>query len=510
MKRFYLLLLSVLVLSNSTAAGFNPRTDLQKLDQWYQQVVDDWDLPGMTIGIIMGGELIFSKGYGVKRVGDPQAPESSTNYQIASNSKAFTAAVFAMLVQEGLLSWDDKVKDHLPWFAVYDPWVTNQVTIRDLLSHRVGYGTFSGDVIWYNSNLDPEQIIRRIRHLSAAFEFRNGYGYSNLMYITAGEVIRAVTGKSWEQNVRERILEPLGMNRTIVRIQDLDATGNFASPHARINGKNTVIDWVDWENVAATGGLISNVEDVSKWMIFNMNHGIWNGDTLLRASSVNLMWTPHNSFVVDHSRSNNFNRHFSAYGLGWGLSDYHGRLSVGHTGGYDGMISEVRMLPKEKIGVVVLTNGTMSPITAVTNYTLEFLLGLEPRDWSAELLPIALRNQQEDRRVTEIKNARVKGTKPTLPLNSYPGIYYSNIYGEITISNVNNQLRLSFEHSPLLSASLHHWHYDVWEIRWDNPQAWFDFGVLKFNLDNKNNIISMDFEVPNRDIFFEELKPVRR
>ncbi|MFO7977489.1 MAG: serine hydrolase [Bacteroidales bacterium] len=508
MKKIFLFLITLPLLVMPLEAK-PPQADLEKLDAWYQQVLQDWDLPAMSIGIVKDGKLIFSKGYGVLEQGHDQPANAATLYSIASNSKAFTSAVIAMLVQEGKLSWDDKVKDLLPYFEVYDPWVSTQVTIRDLLSHRVGLGTFSGDVIWYKSDLTGEEIVRRIRHLPPAYDFRAGYGYSNLMYITAGEVIRTVTGKSWEENVQERILAPLGMDRSIVKLSDLEAKGNFATPHARHQQQNIPIEWVDWENVAATGGLITSVEDMAQWMIFNMNQGIHEDDTLLTAQSRNTLWNVHNSYMVSRTRDNDFNRHFNGYGLGWGLSDYHGRLSVGHTGGYDGMISEVRLLPEENLGVVVLTNGVMSPIGAITNYTLETFLGIEPRDWSQQMLPRALRNQQENARITAIRDARQEGTQPTKAVEAYAGTYHSDIYGNIYVTQEGNQLRLSFEHSPTLTASLKHWHHDVWEIQWDDTQAWFGFGTLQFNLNNKLNITGMDFDVPNNDIFFHELNPVK-
>jgi CubicO group peptidase (beta-lactamase class C family) len=515
MKRVLMLTLTLLwvtlqVNANPPAgrAGVPART-LRALDAHFQQVQKDWELPGMAVGIVYNGQLIFSKGYGVKETGKAESPDANTLFAIASNTKAFTAVLMGMLVQDGLLSWDDNVKDHLPYFEIFDPWVSSQVTLRDLLCHRVGLGTFSGDVIWYKSAKTSKEIIKRLRHLPQVFDFRAGYGYSNLMYIVAGEVIEQVTGKSWEENVRKRILEPLGMNRTIVKLKDLEFKGNYASPHARINNQNMVIDWVDWEEVAATGGLISSINDMARWMQFNMNMGVWNGDTLLSRRNLNLIWTPHNSFPVDHTRINDFNRHFSGYGLGWGLGDYHGRLVVGHTGGYDGMISEVRMLPKEGIGVIVLTNGAMSPIGPVTNHTLETLLGKTPRDWSAEALPRARRRFQEDERITAIRNARIGNTTPTLPIERYAGNYFSAIYGNIYVRHEKDQLRVTFEHSPGLSANLRHWHYDVWEILWDEPQAWFGFGTLQFNIDNKLHITGLTFDVPNRDIFFEELKPLR-
>ncbi|MEE4177632.1 MAG: serine hydrolase [Bacteroides sp.] len=508
MRKAFLLLTAILVIAiNSFATP--PEVLLEKLDAYYEQVLTDWDMPGMAVGIVKDGELIFSKGYGAMEVGKHGTPDENTLYAIASNTKAFTATMLAILVQEGKIKWNDKVQQYLPWFEVYDPWVSREANIRDLMSHRIGLGTFSGDVVWYKSDLSTEEIVRSAAHLPQAFGFRNGYGYSNLMYMAAGLVIEEVTGKSWAENVRERILEPLGMSRTIVGTAELTSKGNFATPHSLVDGQNVPIKWEDWTQVAAMGGLNSSIKDMAQWMIFNLNLGIWGEDTLLPPSGFNMLWTAHSNFVVNRTQRQDFNRHFNSYGLGWGLSDYHGRLSVGHTGGYDGMLSEVRLIPEEKLGVVVLTNGIKSLMTAITNYTLEMMLGQEPRDWSAELLARAERRPVEDPRITTIKEARVLNTQPTLEAEAFTGTYQSAIYGNIFIKQENDRLRLEFERSPELSATLSHWHYDTWKIDWDNIHAWFDFGVLKFNADNKQRVISMDFEVPNGDIFFEELKPVK-
>ncbi|MBL4709514.1 MAG: serine hydrolase [Flavobacteriales bacterium] len=416
-----------------------------------------------------------------------------------------------MLVQEGKLGWNDKVKKHLPYFAVYDPWVSDHVTIRDLLSHRVGLGTFSGDNIWYQSNLSSEEIIRRIQYVPKAYDFRAGYGYSNLMFITAGEIIRKVTGESWGENVQKRILDPLEMDRTIATIRDLDKKGNYATPHARKEDKNYIIPWANWDEVAATGGIISSVEDVSKWMIFNLNHGIIGEDTLLSARTRNIVWTPHNNHFVDHTSKNDFDRHFNAYGLGWGLSDYHGRLKVGHTGGYDGMITAINLIPDENIGVVVLTNGVRSPIMAASYYALDYVLGIEnSKDWSKDLLEKTNEYAENDTRIADRKAKRVLKTKPSIKEKDMLGDYHSDMYGRISILQKGKQLKLEFEHSPLLSATLTHWHYDVWEIIWDNPQAWFSFGTIKINTDNNLKVKGFDFDIPNDDFYFEDFKPYRK
>lgn len=486
----------------------NEKAILATLDRYYEKCVQDWDIPGMSVAIVKEGKVIFSKGYGVKEAGKNERPDGNTMYAIASNSKAFTAFILGQLVDEGKCSWDDKAKKFLPWFEVYDPVVSNQVTLRDLLSHRVGLGTFSGDVIWYKSDLTAKDILLRAKHLPPAFGFRAGYGYSNLMYLAAGEVIREITGKSWFENVQERILKPLGMNRTTIYPAALPGFGNVATPHARVNDKNIPIEYTSWTEIAAMGGLIASVNDVAQWMILNLNYGKWNDCTLLSASSLNLMWTPHNNRVVDHTRSNDFNSHFNGYGLGWNLRDYHGRLFVGHTGGYDGMISAVSMLPDEKLGVVVLTNGMKSPYMAVTYQTLDAFIGVnQGKDWSAELLERTETREKNDTRIADRKAAQVLNTRPSLPLDKYTGTYLSDIYGEIRVKLENGQLKLEMEHSPELSMTLKHFHYDVFEIQWDYEQAWFQFGTVKFNTDNYLKVTGIDFDVPNDDIFFEELKP---
>ncbi|MEO1011336.1 MAG: serine hydrolase [Bacteroidota bacterium] len=509
MKKIVSLSLALLGLLYCGLGQTGSQVDYKELSAYYEKMVQDWDVPAMSVGIVKDGALVFFGNYGVLEVGKPQKPDKNTLYAIASNSKAFTSAILGMLVQEGKLDWDDPVQKYLPYFEVYDPWVSQHVTIRDLLCHRVGYGTFSGDVIWYKSDLTSEEIIRRFRHLPKAFDFRSDFGYSNLMYITAGEVIKKVTGKPWSQNVREKILVPLGMDRTLTSPKDLETKGNYVTPHGRENERNFPIAWEDWEEIGATGGLISSVADISKWMIFNLNHGIHGRDTLLSVKTRNLVWTPHNNFVINHTEENEWNRHFSGYGLGWGLSDYHGRLRVAHTGGYDGMITAVTLIPDENLGVVVLTNGMKSPITPATYCALDRFLGLEKKDWSAESLARFEKRQKEDPRITHIKEKRILNTKPSLPLSGYVGAYRSDIYGEIRISDQNGKLRMQFEHTPDLSATLSHWHYDVWEIQWDKKQAWFNFGTVGFTTNNNQEVKGMEFEVPNNDIFFEELKPYK-
>lgn len=274
MKKIHFIISLLLIFSSTIYGQSKTEVDLIEIDKYFEKMVKDWDVPSASIGIVKDGELIFTGNYGVLEIGKNKKPNSNTLYAIASNSKAFTSAIIGMLVQEGKLDWNDRVKKHLPYFALYDPWVSDNVTIRDILSHRVGLGTFSGDNIWYKSNLSAEEIIKRIKYVPQAYDFRAGYGYSNLMYITAGEIIKTVTNKTWGENVKQLILDPLDMNRTISSLKNLNKKGNYATPHGRTEESNYVIPWVNWGNIAATGGLISSVNDISKWMIFNLNNGV--------------------------------------------------------------------------------------------------------------------------------------------------------------------------------------------------------------------------------------------
>jgi len=501
-----LILLVCMVLS----AGLFAQPDLKKLDAYYAKALTDWDVPGMAIAIVKDGKVVFSKGYGVKEMGKPEKADENTLFAIASNTKAFTTAAIAMMVEEGKLSFDDKVRKFLPYFELYSPYVSQDMTVRDLLCHRVGHGTFSGDAIWYLADdLSAAQIIRRAKYLPQAYNFRAGYGYSNIMYITAGELMKTVEGKSWNEIIVQKIFAPLAMNRSVTSSKDLSKKGNYATPHGLVAGRHNPIAWEDWSAIAATGGIISSVRDMSQWMIFNLNNGIWKSDTLLTPQLRNTLWTPHNVFTVDQTDAN-FDTHFSGYGLGWSLADYKGKLRVGHTGGYSGMLSVVSMIPDEKLGVVILTNGMKGGLMmSLVNYTIDAYLNVKAKDWSAEALANYKKRVQADTRISDREKARVPNTRPTVAVEKYVGTYHADIYGNIEVKKEGDKLRLSFEHSKRFNATLEHWHYDVWKIIWDDAAnlSWFAFGTVRFVTDNNLEVTALEFDVPNDDIWFYELKP---
>jgi CubicO group peptidase (beta-lactamase class C family) len=498
------LLLSLFILLFS--ANLVAQPDLKKLDAYYAKAVKDWGVPGLSIAIVKDGKVVFAKGYGTKELGKNEPPDENTLYAIASNSKAFTSAAIAQLVDEGKLSWNDKVIKYLPYFQLSDPYVTSEATIEDILSHRIGLGTFSGDLIWYRSNLGPVEIIKRIKYLKPSYSFRAGYGYANVMFVTAGEVMKQITGETWGTTIQKRFFEPLGMTRSITTAKDLDKKGNYATPHALVDDKHKPVKWEDWENVEATAGILSSAKDMSQWMIFNLNNGIWKSDTLLSPSSRNILWSTHNSFSVNYSNSLRISNFFG-YGLGWFVSDYKGKFRVHHTGGYSGMLSAVSLIPEEKLGIVILTNGMVPVYTPLINYTIDAFLKLPAKDWSRESLDNYNKNKAADTRIEEREKKRVLNTKPSLPLESYVGEYHNPSYGKITVRLVDNNLKISFEHTPSLAASLEHWHFDTFKLNWDDEQnlSWFRFGTVKFTTDNNARVKGIEFDVPNDDFWFDEL-----
>lgn len=463
-----------------------------------QEALTAFDVPGFSVGVIKDGEVIMAEGFGTRTTGKVEAVDGNTLFAIASNTKAFVSTSIVKLHMEGQLDLDAPVRDYLPYFQVYDEYVSNHMLVRDLLCHRAGLGTFSGDVIWYKSALSAEQVIKQIQHLPQAYEWRAGYGYSNLMFITAGEVIRAVTGQSWDQYVRENFLEPLDMSRTQTSVTPLAALDNVATPHLTRNN-NQAIPYVNWDNMGAAGGVVSSAQDMLKWMNLQMNDGQLGDQEIFPAKLTATTWRPHNPLAGGTS--------FTSAGLGWFLRMREGHRLVNHGGGYDGMYSQVMMAPDQKLGVVVLTNSMTGLSSALANYIINTYLEIDTEGW----LKKAVERQQNgkktwDNRHQERLDARALDTKPSLPLNSYAGKYQDPMFGEIEIKLVGEELQLIFTTAPNLNANLSHWHYDTWQINWQETHAWFDFGTLQFTLDNNRKVTGLSFDVPNDDIFFHEIE----
>ncbi len=502
-------LVTVVALHTYAAALVAQSTvDLGALDAYFAAARDAWRVPGFAVAIVKDDRVVFAKGYGERDIQKGGEVDEHTLFAIASNSKAFTSAALARLVDQERITWDDRVVQHLPYFQLYDPYVTQEMRIRDLLCHRSGLGTYSGDLIWYGTQHSREEVVRRARYLEPAGSFRADYGYQNIMFVAAGEIIPAATGRSWDEFVRAEFLEPLGMSRTVTSVAQLDGVSNVATPHSERDGKVMAYPWYSWDAMAAAGGIISSVSNMARWIRLQLAGGTLDGRTYFSESAQRTMWTPHISYVVSKQSEERYpTTHFRGYGLGWSLMDYRGRKVVSHGGAYDGMFSRVALVPEEKLGMVILTNSTTSLPVALTYRILDAYLGSDERDWSDELLQLSRRDAERWREFWAKRRAeRVPNTKPSLPLEKYTGTYGGPMYGDATVSRENGKLVVRLLPNPDLTGDLRHWHFDTFEVAWRHRFPWFDKGTVQFVMDAMGNVVEMKMDVPNEDFWFTELE----
>lgn len=455
----------------------------------------------------------MTRGYGVRELNKSEPVTENTLFAIASNTKAFTAGAIAILVKDKKLKWDDRVQDFLPWFQVFDdPWISHEARIDDLICHRLGFRTFSGDLIWWNTPYSSEEVVRRARFLKPQYGFRRGYGYSNIMFIAAGEVIAHASGESWAHFVRERILDPLAMTNTALSVAELKMRPDVATPHgADEDGKPYPIAWQPWNSTTAAGGIISSAADLSRWLRLQLNEGELDGKTLWTPAQTWKMWTLHNPMAFGPGAMTNETSSMNGAGLGWFLADERGEFLVRHGGAYDGMFSYTLLAPKKKIGIVVLSNGMTGLPNAVGNWALDELIGKHEKDWSAEALKKAAEDRAEKKKKKSEEVAkRVNSAKPSFPLEKYAGRYGGPMYGDANVVLENGKLTLRFIPNPNLTADLIPWEHDVFEVKWHKKQPWFGDGKLQFLFNMENIPTEFRMDVPNQDFWFDELEFKKR
>jgi len=508
----FLMIVAALLWCKVGAGQTTVQPDPVQLSGVIEQARANWNVPGLSVAIVKDGQVLLASGFGVREFGKADSVDAETVFAIASNTKAFTAAAIAMLEEEGKVRWDDPVQKHLPWLQLYDPYVSAEIRIDDLLCHRSGLGTFSGDLLWWGTPYTPEEVLRRIRHLPAKGRFRSTYGYSNLMFLAAGEVICQSGGKPWPEFIQERILNPVGMTRTVTSVKSLEGLCNVASPHKPTLESVSPIPWYNWDTMAAAGGIISSANDMAKWLRVLLDHGkIDNDHRLFSDASSRRMWTLHTVLPFSESaQKRSPTTHFKAYGLGWSLSDYKGRMTVSHGGGYDGMYSHVLLVPEENLGIVVLTNSMTGISPALANTIIDEFLGGEKTDWLTQ----GLERDRKDRaafhqRIKDATTATAEGTQPSRDKQAYVGTYRCPLYGDATVGLEDDKLVLRLEPNSELVADLTHLHYDTWVIHWRKEFAWFAEGTIQFVPDGQGVFQELRLDVPNDDLWFDELKPIR-
>jgi CubicO group peptidase (beta-lactamase class C family) len=469
---------AVVLFVGLTASPLHAQGLPRDLDAYVATALTAFNTPGAALAIVKDGHVVLAKGYGHRRLGEPALVDAHTLFQIASNTKAFTTAALAMLVDERKLAWDDPVTKYLPWFQLSDPYVTRELTVRDLLTHRSGLGLGAGDLLWYHSDYPRDSILRRIRYANVASSFRSQFAYDNVLYVAAGEVIPAVTGLSWEEFIRRRIFVPLGMSEARLTARGVRPEENFAAAHTMVDQRLTVISRDTFDATNAAGGVVANVTDLAKWMIVQLDSGrvaaraTTAGDSGRRLWSVDRtreMWSAQTIQPIDELTPAlaDYRPNFYLYGLGWDLRDYRGQKVVTHTGGLDGMTSRTLLVPAARLGVVVLSNGESPLGTAVAWRVLDHYLKAPPADWVSKLAEYVRGAEAEGHEVErKAAGARHQASQPSLPPAGYAGRYTDRMYGDVTITDEAGRLVLRFSHSPALTGDLEHWQYDTFVAHW--------------------------------------------
>ncbi|MDQ6684769.1 MAG: serine hydrolase [Pseudomonadota bacterium] len=465
-----------------------PAAPAFELEADVTRVMRLFEIPGVAVAIVKDGRVVTARGFGVRTLGSPEPVDGQTLFEMASNSKAFTTVLLAMLVDEGKLAWDDPVIKHLPDFQMFDPYVTREMTVRDLLVHRSGLGLGAGDLLWWpTTSFSADEIIERLRHVRPASGFRSGYAYDNVLYIVAAKIVAAKLGRPWGQAVHERILGPLGMTATTTRLAENTNNTNKAAAHSRIGERPAVVKQIPVANAAGAVGINSNAVDMAKWLTSLLEGGRIPGSAkeLYSARQAREMWSAQTPIRISEPKPAlaGLKANFSAYGLGFALRDYKGRLIVQHTGTLQGFHSRVVLVPQEKLGFAILTNGEESSAVAALQFRLlDHYLQAAPTDWIARFHDLDVAAHTADAAAQKQASATRAASGPSLPLASYDGDFVDPWYGVVTIRAVDGQHVMAFSRTADLVGMLEHYQYDTFIVRWNQrnlrADAYVTFALL--------------------------------
>ena len=491
---------------------FSQQLSDSQIDTLVDRTMRAFDVPGIAVAIIKDGKVIHSKGYGVRSLNTKEKVDENTLFGIASNSKAFTAAALGILIDEGKLKWDDKVRDYIPEFKLYNPYVTEEFTIRDLLTHRSGMGLGAGDLMFFpdSSDFTLKDILYNLRFLKPVSGFRTKYDYDNNLYIVAGEVVARVSGKSWDDFVEERILGPLGMTHSACSFDRLKDKTNVIDGHASVEGRVQVIARSTLKVGHSAGGINSCISDLSKWVLLQLSHGKYgdNLDKKLFSDEVHEeMWTPQT--IIPVRNPGPYNTHFSAYGLGFGVNDVKGYKQVSHTGGLEGMVTQITMIPELNLGIIVLTNQQEGgAFTSITNQIKDSYFGITGTDRVTEYSngrkqSLAAANKITDSIWKDIATAQKENAGKT-DLKIYTGTYRDQWFGDVIISIKNGKLWFDSRRSPKLTGEMFAFKGNSFVVKWRDRSMDADaFVIFSLDMEGKGAAITMRPISPLTDFSYD-------
>jgi len=452
-----------------------------------------FDVPGIAIAVVKDGKVVATQGFGVRKLGAPGKVDGKTLFEVASNSKAFTAAALAMLVDEGKLAWDDPVTKHLPDFQMYDAYVTHEMTVRDLLTHRSGLGLGAGDLLWWpTTNFSTDDIIHKLRYIRPATSFRSSYAYDNLLYIVAGKIVAAKSGKTWGETIHERILQPVGMASTTTSLLENAGNPDVANAHSKIGGRIAAVKAMPVPNAVGAVGINTNAEDIARWMNVLLAGGRIRTDAdgkevrLFSAKQAREMWTAQTPMRISEPdpRLAATRPNFLAYGLGFQLRDWQGRLLAMHSGALQGFYSKLVLVPEAKLGIAILTNAESGGALNALQYQLldRMLDPAATTDWIGAVKAVEdEKHAKELARLGTASAARAAKSQPSLARTAYDGDYQDPWYGIATIRHVGAKQVLTLTRTPDLTGELEHYQHDTFIVRWKernfNADAYVTFAL---------------------------------
>ncbi|MCU7493416.1 MAG: serine hydrolase [Ignavibacteria bacterium] len=451
------LLMPILVLIlfvNVTAQEKLPAFISDSLDAYVERALKSWDIPGVSVCVVKDGKVVVMKGYGVREAGKNDKVDENTLFLIGSNTKAFTGTALAMLEDEGKCSLSDKVQKYLPDFKMKDPWVAGHLNLSDIVSHRIGMETFQGDFMYWDANLTPQEVIEKFGMLTPKYDFRTRWGYTNAGFVIAGECIRKISGGDWASFIRNKIFSPLKMNSSLALLGEIPQAKNIAKSHTLVDGKLMVIPYPSVDHLAPAGSISSSASDMSHWLIAQLDSGRYDGSQVIPFSAIKKTRQP---LSIVGRASNPFDKNpFGLYGMGWSIEDYKGHEIVSHTGGVDGFVTSVTLLPGDKLGIVVLTNNDNNGFyTSLKWEIIDAFLGMPYRNYDKLYLGVYGKRQQTyDEELKALRDTVSMNLKPAADLDAFTGKYMNEVYGYLNIAREGNTLVMTFEHHPTLKGKL--------------------------------------------------------
>ncbi len=488
-----LILIFSFLLFSYTGQCQTPSFITDSLNKYIERGMQQWQVPGLGIAIVKDGKVLLQKGYGVRNINKKDKVNENTLFIIASNSKLFTGTTLAKLEHEKKLSLNDKVTQYIPWFRLWDSTSTKLATVKDMVTHRLGTKTFQGDFTFWNSNLPKDSIIWKMRYLKPAGIFRQDYGYCNSGYVVAGEILKKVTGQSWEKYVEENILLPLGMSNTYMNTAGLANRADVASPHNNHYSSLTVIPFDSIDNLGPATSMVSNVKDITKWMMMQLDSGRYNGRQVLPWEVVQK--TRDANITISNRKNIYYPTHFRTYGLGVYSTDYNGRQVFWHTGGAFGNVTNVCFVPEEKLGITILTNNdNQSFFEALRYQILDAYLNVPYVDRSKFMMGFFTQAKTKtDEELKKMKERVAAHKAMPIKAEDYTGDYYNTVYGKITIAKTDkNMLTCRFQHHPNLVGFMEYMDNNEFRVTYSN----IGYGIYpaKFTLGD-GKAVSVEIQV---------------